>query len=219
MKLFDRLKDEQGVTLYELLAVLVISGVVLSSIYGVFITGVNLYKKIGIESQLKEEADIIVATVLNEFYAYSPDDVEYNANSNELILAKFRQVEISDKDFVTSTFDKDEMNRKAIIRINDSLSSVGKDVFLDTKEIPEDSEPDLIEKTLKINNEKYLLLPVQDSTGSDLPIIDFTCTSHSKSQCNGGIVSFHFQIAHENYSDKANRLYVEPIEFYSQFGF
>lgn len=213
MKLFDRLKEnEKGLTLYELLAAIVISGIALSSIYGVFITGVNLYKKIAIESQLKEEADFIVATVLNEFYSHEPSDVTFNESSNELSIAVLNKLTVNDKDFVTYSSNNVDVKRHSVFKIMDAPSNQGMNLYLSVK------EPIAEKKDMKINEEYFLLIPIERN-GVESPIFTLSCTSRSKDLCNGGVITVQFRIAHEIYSQEDNRLFVEPIEFKSEFGF
>ncbi|MCM3619323.1 prepilin-type N-terminal cleavage/methylation domain-containing protein [Sutcliffiella horikoshii] len=216
MKRLGEWKKEDGVTLFELLAVLAISGIVLSTVYGVFITGINLYKKIGIESQLKEEADYILANVLNELYSFSPDDVIYIPERSELTLIKKNELVVDSKDFVTTTEKENTKVQKAILQLVDNPSLDGKRLLLTTHSLFED---EIVERSAQINSEKYHIRPVKDDTGTELPIIDFQCTNREKSSCKGGIVTFHFILSHDLYSDQSNRLYVEPIEFYSKFGY
>jgi prepilin-type N-terminal cleavage/methylation domain-containing protein len=73
--------NERGVTLIELLATITISSIMLSVIYGVFITGLNLYNKIAIEGQLRDDADYVVSRVMNKFYSLPFDHIEYCPNS------------------------------------------------------------------------------------------------------------------------------------------
>jgi hypothetical protein len=75
--------DERGITLLELLATITISTIVLSVIYGVFITGLNLYKKIGIEGQLRDDADYVVSRIMNKLYSLPFDHIDYCPNTNE----------------------------------------------------------------------------------------------------------------------------------------
>jgi prepilin-type N-terminal cleavage/methylation domain-containing protein len=75
--------DERGVTLIELLATITISSIMLSVIYGVFITGLNLYNKIAIEGQLRDDADYVVTRVMNKLYSLPFDHIEYCPNSPE----------------------------------------------------------------------------------------------------------------------------------------
>jgi prepilin-type N-terminal cleavage/methylation domain-containing protein len=75
--------DERGVTLMELLATITISSIMLSVIYGVLMTGLNLYNKIAIEGQLRDDADYVVSRVMNKLYSLPFDHIEYCPNSSE----------------------------------------------------------------------------------------------------------------------------------------
>ncbi len=71
MKIFD----ERGLTLYELLATLVITMIVLPVIYGVFSSGIKLYNKVQVEGQLRDDADYTVTMIMNTFYSFPFDYV------------------------------------------------------------------------------------------------------------------------------------------------
>jgi prepilin-type N-terminal cleavage/methylation domain-containing protein len=75
--------NERGITLIELLATITISSIALSVIYGVFITGLNLYNKIAIEGQLRDDADYVVSRVMNKLYSLPFDHIEYCPNTTE----------------------------------------------------------------------------------------------------------------------------------------
>jgi prepilin-type N-terminal cleavage/methylation domain-containing protein len=75
--------NERGVTLIELLATITISSIALSVIYGVFITGLNLYNKIAIEGQLRDDADYVVSRIMNKLYSLPFDHIEYCPDSLE----------------------------------------------------------------------------------------------------------------------------------------
>lgn len=66
-------KFEEGITLIEVLVTLVVLSIVSGVIYSVFITGLKLYQKIGIESQLRDDADYIATMILNEMYNSPPN--------------------------------------------------------------------------------------------------------------------------------------------------
>jgi prepilin-type N-terminal cleavage/methylation domain-containing protein len=70
------LSPERGMTLIEVLVTLVIMTIISSIIYSVFITGIKLYQKIGIEGQLRDDADYIATMILNELYENTPNYIE-----------------------------------------------------------------------------------------------------------------------------------------------
>ncbi len=69
-------QNEQGLTLVELLVTLTISMIFASTIYGVFISGINLYQQTSTIGNIRDEADYIVTSIMNEFYNEEPDYVE-----------------------------------------------------------------------------------------------------------------------------------------------
>jgi prepilin-type N-terminal cleavage/methylation domain-containing protein len=76
-------RDERGVTLMELLTTITISSIMLSVIYGVFMTGLNLYNKIAIEGQLRDDADYVITRIMNKLYSLPFDHIEYCPDSLE----------------------------------------------------------------------------------------------------------------------------------------
>ncbi|MFB6467971.1 type II secretion system protein J [Cytobacillus sp. Hz8] len=92
------LTASKGMTLIEVLATLVITAIVSGVVYSVFITGIKLYQKIGIESQLRDDADYIATMILNEMYNYPPnyitdyDNMETGAKGIELVRYKQKVV-------------------------------------------------------------------------------------------------------------------------------
>ncbi|WP_409301970.1 type II secretion system protein J [Peribacillus sp. SCS-155] len=70
------LSSNRGMTLIEVLLTLVIGAIVSGVIYSLFITGLNLYQKIQIEGQLRDDADYIATMILNELYTNDPTSVQ-----------------------------------------------------------------------------------------------------------------------------------------------
>lgn len=66
---------EAGLTLIELLLTIVISTICLGIIYAIFINGLNNYKVMNKEVQLRNEGDYILAMILNDMFEASPDEV------------------------------------------------------------------------------------------------------------------------------------------------
>ncbi|WP_458412334.1 PilW family protein [Schinkia sp. CFF1] len=61
-------KNNQGVTLIELLTALVISALVLGIAYGLLMAGYKTYEKVGIEQGLRDEGDYVVSRIMQTFY-------------------------------------------------------------------------------------------------------------------------------------------------------
>ncbi|MGO4888585.1 PilW family protein [Anaerobacillus sp. MEB173] len=60
--------NEKGMTLIEVLAVLAISSLVITLVYGVLISGVSLFHKGSTETLMRQDADIVMAHIVNDFY-------------------------------------------------------------------------------------------------------------------------------------------------------
>lgn len=217
MNLFARiLKDQRGISLFELLAVLAISSIIMSSMYGAFIMGINLYKKIGIEAQMRDEADIMVASLLNDLNSIEPDAILVSPQKELSLYTVSPEVY---KDYLTIESD--------LLKIA-SPSAVPKGKFYIKERADAGS---LIKKydlykyqdgeEIRINDGAFFLQPVDEST----PIMTFTCSQNSVQSitgdtiCSSGTINTHFKISHNEYSVPSNRLFVEPMEFHSEFGY
>ena len=93
------LTGNKGVTLIELLVALVISSILLTTIYSVFVTGIHLYQKMQLEGQMRDDADYIATMILNEMYENSPKSVKKYTSTDgtkkgvELVRAREKKVE------------------------------------------------------------------------------------------------------------------------------
>ncbi|BDG40758.1 Tfp pilus assembly protein [Saccharococcus caldoxylosilyticus] len=65
------------------MAAMTISSLILASIYGVFLSGLNAYKRINIENQLRSEADYLVAAIMNKLYQFSPDGLDMEETTDQ----------------------------------------------------------------------------------------------------------------------------------------
>jgi prepilin-type N-terminal cleavage/methylation domain-containing protein len=59
-------KDEKGMTLIELLAALLIFGMVASILYSFLIMGVSMYKRVSVESQMRNQGDALYSQIISE---------------------------------------------------------------------------------------------------------------------------------------------------------
>jgi prepilin-type N-terminal cleavage/methylation domain-containing protein len=65
-KLNKAMKDEQGLTLIEVLAALMITGMVASILYSFLLMGITMYKKVSVETQLRNQANVMFSRLVNE---------------------------------------------------------------------------------------------------------------------------------------------------------
>ncbi|WP_051507109.1 prepilin-type N-terminal cleavage/methylation domain-containing protein [Saccharibacillus sacchari] len=70
-----RWKQEEGLTLIELLAVLSLMGMILGLISTTIFFGFRSYNAVGVENRLREEGDILMSSIITELYVSAPDHV------------------------------------------------------------------------------------------------------------------------------------------------
>ncbi|WP_416825530.1 PilW family protein [Ectobacillus polymachus] len=107
-------KDEHGVTLVELLGTIVITSIIMTSLYSVFTMGLKTYNNITAETHVQNEADYVVSMIMNKLYATSYDDVRYNDTTKSVELYKRKQSPLFSKDDVTVSYNN---NAQPIARL------------------------------------------------------------------------------------------------------
>ncbi|WP_054957503.1 PilW family protein [Paenibacillus dakarensis] len=75
-KFANRFRSESGFTLVELIAALMIFSLVVILISSVTIFGFKNYNKISMENSLREEADIVMSSIMTELYSFGPEYIE-----------------------------------------------------------------------------------------------------------------------------------------------
>lgn len=74
-KFVDRLRRQEGFTLFEMLPTLLLLAMVMSMIYGVAHFGMRSYNQIKVENSLRDEGDILMSSIITELYTFAPDRV------------------------------------------------------------------------------------------------------------------------------------------------
>lgn len=93
-KYAERLKSERGFTLIEMIAAMTLFSLIVGMISVVTMFGIRSYHKITIENSLRDEADIVMSSIMNELYTFSPEIVE---NTTDGILLKKTREGAADK--------------------------------------------------------------------------------------------------------------------------
>lgn len=70
------LKNNKGVTLVELLAVIVITSIIMVAVYAILGQGLKTYTNIVQENALREEADVIMAQLIRDLYTTKKSDIK-----------------------------------------------------------------------------------------------------------------------------------------------
>ncbi|MBB6177437.1 prepilin-type N-terminal cleavage/methylation domain-containing protein [Anoxybacillus tengchongensis] len=189
MKVFA---NERGLTLIELLVGLAITSIIATSAYGVFTAGTKAYKRIGIESQLRSEADILMTTIFNELYTLAPDGLNKN-ESNEHTLTFVNHIK---KEIDTNTGlveEKEQEGQTLQIKIDEATG------------------------TLQINDKQItssnLRIVPEQST------FTYTCVQEQQNVCKGGVISIRLSVQDNDHRHPDDPLYIEPFTLQSQFGF
>jgi Tfp pilus assembly protein PilW len=182
--------DNKGVTLYELLAVMAITMIILPVIYGVFTSGVKLYNKIQVEGQLRDDADYAATMIMNTFYSFPFDYVkDCGPNCLELVDSRHTSVEkVEDSSFYS--VNKNEENEQQV-SLQIKLTDKGND------------NP---ESAIAINN--TMLDVSADFSNSE---ISFACSNSVSAECQSFMISLNLVLSDERLEDK---LYLD-----SKFGF
>lgn len=84
-KFVKQLRSESGFTLIELIAALTIFTMVICMVSAVTIFGFRNYHKISIENALRDEADIVMSSIMTELYTFGPEYIKNirNVDSTE----------------------------------------------------------------------------------------------------------------------------------------
>ncbi|KAA0549229.1 prepilin-type N-terminal cleavage/methylation domain-containing protein [Bacillus sp. BGMRC 2118] len=192
-------RDEKGVTLVELLAALAISTLVMTTIYGVYLTGVKAYKVIGVEGQIRDEADYVVSRIMSSIYDLSPDTIkpcpgEVNCfeliNDNRLVVSKNdnQLVEEVEKDELDITVTKLRLAQNQILLNDEVLNKTNILLAEETSSI-----------TFKCTNEEAML-------GSN------------EKRCVNGIFDIQLTLENSDYTEESP-LHVKPLTLTSKFGY
>lgn len=76
------LKNERGLTLVEMLAVVVLITAISIFLFNIIIKAMENSENISIETELRDEADIIVSKFIKEMYSVHQKDIIYNVTND-----------------------------------------------------------------------------------------------------------------------------------------
>ncbi|TXK85383.1 prepilin-type N-terminal cleavage/methylation domain-containing protein [Paenibacillus sp. N3.4] len=83
-----RMRDQNGFTLIELIASLSLLSLVMGTIYAVITFGFTSYNKVTVENALRDEADIIMSSVMTELYTLGPSTIKSIPNQEGIELIR-----------------------------------------------------------------------------------------------------------------------------------
>jgi prepilin-type N-terminal cleavage/methylation domain-containing protein len=185
--------NAKGLSLVELLAAISISSIVIASIYGVFLSGLNAYKRINIENQLRSEADYIVAAIMNKLHEFAPDGIAMDQGQT----ANAQIVFVSDKQKV----------------IDPSLGMVKEE----PKPTLETLTVALQDGSIVVDGEQ--LHSNRLKIVADQSEFSYSCAKQEENICRSGVVTIMLAIQDRDHDDPDDLLYIQPFTLKTEFGF
>ncbi|PLS16871.1 hypothetical protein CVD28_14540 [Bacillus sp. M6-12] len=206
--------NERGLTLVEVLLTIVITSIVSTVIYSTFITGLKLYQKIQVEGQLRDDADYIAATILNQMYSNAPKRVEsFVSPSGDRGI---RLVKAVDKE-VNGYLVEDEAGSEEFIDIYVNSGSLIIDQTLQTPEFENDITLSDLKSQLAVINENE-----HDEQTSEIlldpSVGSCTVNDAGASVCKHGTIKLTLVLA-DRQSTAGSLIKTDPLVLESSFGF
>ncbi|GIN60278.1 hypothetical protein J27TS8_02710 [Robertmurraya siralis] len=204
------IRTENGFTLVEVLVTLVIMAIVSGIIYSVFTTGLKLYQKIGIEAQLRDDADYVATMILNKMYEAPPDYIKKyeqdGAQGIELVRYAAKEVERYIVDHRYNEEGDIEIERRLFIYFKDER------FFIET--VTDDAnENSATIAQISTDSSRFTSIDEQSSE------ITFSCSNPELSErCPHGIIHLNLIIG-EDKERFSNLFKIEPLILESTFGF
>jgi prepilin-type N-terminal cleavage/methylation domain-containing protein len=83
----NRLTNQSGLTLIEMLVTIVIFSIIGSLLYTVLINGLNTELRIHTETLIRDEADLVMSQIVNELYALPALKIKDVSTENENLIS------------------------------------------------------------------------------------------------------------------------------------
>ncbi|WP_336787130.1 PulJ/GspJ family protein [Paenibacillus sp. MMO-177] len=77
--------EESGLTLVELIAAMTLLSIAAGVIFSVVTFGIHTYNRIETENALRDDADLLMSSIITELYAYGPDLISASTNGITLV--------------------------------------------------------------------------------------------------------------------------------------
>lgn len=182
--------NEQGLSLLELLAAVTISFLIVGVMYNVFMSGMKTYQRIGIENELRSEADYMMTIVFNRLYEFAPDGLDTTTTTNtQLVFVNNKQKAIDTR---VGLVEEQETETKSF-----SLA-------LANDELQIDGQP--------ISSERLKIISNQSS-------FSYTCVRQEGNICRSGVVTIVLAVQDSTHDSPSSPLYIRPFTLKTEFGF
>lgn len=119
--LSPKIKNENGLTLVEVLATLVIMSIIGALAYTILFQGYNNYNRVKIETELRDEADLIMANYISDFYVMKKTEAKLvNSCTNGFVNSEVSVTKSSGASYKTGILNKEVIVRGQPIRFNNA---------------------------------------------------------------------------------------------------
>ena len=180
---------------------MLITTIIIGTVYGVLTMGIKSYKKIGIEGELHDEANYMIARILSEIYQTTPDLIAKCPGSNDCFTVK-NSMKLEAKELEKSTED----NKVVGYRLKETELTGGNELTIKLE------NSSLFMNTSQLNSENIII----DSGSS----ISFKCTNEQPNgSCLNAIINFNLLLQNKNHKEPTSTLYVPPQAYHSSIGF
>jgi prepilin-type N-terminal cleavage/methylation domain-containing protein len=197
-----KIYDKQGMTLIEVLLVVVILAIITPVVISAFTAGQKTFVKQSSEVQFREDADYVSTMIMNEFFSVPLDYIK-SCGSNCILLEKFTEVNISE-------FEGDDANKYYKIESKEIIGSLSNDTIM-IKFDDLDQKKQVKITTFKNGKTNETVLETEsDFTGST---IGYKCgeTESETNPCKTGTILLDFLLS--------NKQTTQSLELESRFGF
>lgn len=194
-------------TLIEVLATITITAILSTVIYSTFTTGLKLYQKIGIEGQLRDDADYIATMILNQLYENKPNYVEtYNdpsSGAEGIRLVRYKDHTVNK--YLVEQSQEIAVSIKIYEKDNKFYIETTKDGATTTNEITSDTA-------------ENTQLASDDSPNKSSISLKSCTTKDENGNCSHGIIELNLVLKNTSISDNS-LLSIKPLILTSTFGF
>lgn len=182
--------NEKGLTLLELLAAVTISFLIIGVMYNVFMSGIKTYQRIGIENELRSEADYMMTIVFNRLYEFAPDGIDTTTTTNtQLVFVNNKQKTIDTRVGLVKEQETETKSFSLALQ-NDQLLIDGQPISSDRLRI--------------ISNQSKL---------------SYTCVRQEGNICRSGVVTMVLAVEDSTHDSPSSPLYIRPFTLKTEFGF
>lgn len=90
-----KMNKEKGITVVELLAAITITSIIGIVAYSVLFSGFSTYDRVKAEAELRDEADLIITSFINEMFTLKSDEID-NEDGNITNTANGSYLQLKD---------------------------------------------------------------------------------------------------------------------------